>query len=104
VVNVRNDGTFPFLPDDAVIESRSTVDSKGAVAIPQPPVEPNFSGLISATTAYEFLALEAAVKGGRDRVADALLAHPLVGQYSKADTLADSLVRINREFLPWARG
>ena len=39
--------------------------------------------------AYEYLALEAAVKGGRDRVADALLAHPLVGQYSKAEKLAD---------------
>ncbi|MGK3205599.1 6-phospho-beta-glucosidase [Amycolatopsis sp. MEPSY49] len=104
VVNVRNDGTFPFLPDDAVIEARSIVDSKGATPIPQPPVEPQFSGLISATTAYEFLALEAAIKGGRDRVADALLAHPLVGQYTKADTLADSLVQINREYLPWARG
>jgi 6-phospho-beta-glucosidase len=104
VVNVRNDGTFPFLPDDAVIEARSSVDSSGATPIPQSPVEPQFSGLIAATTAYEFLALEAAVKGGRDRVADALLAHPLVGQYTKADTLADSLVQINREYLPWARG
>jgi 6-phospho-beta-glucosidase len=74
------------------------------VPIPQSPVEPQFSGLIAATTAYEFLALEAAIKGGRDRVADALLAHPLVGQYTKADTLADSLVQINREYLPWARG
>jgi 6-phospho-beta-glucosidase len=53
-------------------------------------------------TAYEHLALEAAVKGGRDRVADALLAHPLIGQYAFADQLADSLVSINRDFLPWA--
>jgi 6-phospho-beta-glucosidase len=78
------------------------VDSGGAVAIPQKPVEPRFSGLIAAVTAYEHLALEAAVKGGRDRVADALLAHPLIGQYTKADQLADSLVSINRDFLPWA--
>jgi 6-phospho-beta-glucosidase len=103
VVNVRNDGTFGFLPDDAVIEVASTVDGKGPRPIAQAPVEQRFAGLIAAATSYEHLALEAALKGGRDRVADALLAHPLVGQYTKADTLADSLVRINREFLHWAR-
>jgi 6-phospho-beta-glucosidase len=103
VVNVRNNGTMPFLPDDAVIEVPSTVGGKGAVPLPVRAVEPRFSGLISAVTSYENLALEAAVKGGRDRVADALLAHPLVGQYDYADQLADTLVKINREFLPWAR-
>ncbi|MGW4397268.1 6-phospho-beta-glucosidase [Amycolatopsis nivea] len=103
VVNVRNNGTFDFLPDDAVIEVSSTVDSAGATPIPQSPVDPRFAGLIAGVTAYEYLALDAAIKGGRDRVADALLAHPLVGQYTKADQLADELVARNRDFLPWAR-
>ncbi|MFD2471268.1 6-phospho-beta-glucosidase [Amycolatopsis silviterrae] len=103
VVNVRNNGTFDFLPDDAVIEVSSTVDSAGATPIPQTPVDPRFAGLIAGVTAYEHLALDAAVKGGRDRVADALLAHPLVGQYPKADKLADELVARNQDFLPWAR-
>ncbi|WP_406641185.1 6-phospho-beta-glucosidase [Amycolatopsis sp. WGS_07] len=103
VVNVRNNGTFDFLPDDAVIEVSSTVDSAGATPIPQTPVDPRFAGLIAGVTAYEHLALDAAVKGGRDRVADALLAHPLVGQYTKADKLADELVARNQDFLPWAR-
>ena len=35
-------------------------------------------------TAYEHLALDAALHGGRDRVFEALLAHPLVGQYELA--------------------
>ncbi|MFE3173222.1 6-phospho-beta-glucosidase [Amycolatopsis sp. NPDC059090] len=103
VVNVRNNGTFNFLPDDAVIEVSSTVDSAGATPIPQAPVDPRFAGLIAGVTGYEYLALDAAIKGGRDRVADALLAHPLVGQYTKADKLADELVARNRDFLPWAR-
>ncbi|MEV4319895.1 6-phospho-beta-glucosidase [Actinocrispum sp. NPDC049592] len=102
VVNVRNNGAMPFLPDDAVIEVPATVDGKGAAPLPVKPVEPRFSGLISHVTAYEFLALEAARKGGRDRVADALLAHPLVGQYAIADRLADDLVAANRADLPWA--
>ena len=104
VVNVRNDGTFGFLPDDAVIEVPALVDGAGPRPIPQPPVPQRFAGLIAATTAYEHLALDAAVRGGRDRVADALLAHPLVGQYAYADRLADELISTNREFLPWARG
>ena len=104
VVNVLNKGTLPFLPDDAVIEVPAAVDADGARPLPMRPVEPQLAGLIAHVTAYEHLALDAALHGGRDRVADALLAHPLVGQYALADTLADELLRINRDFLPWARG
>jgi 6-phospho-beta-glucosidase len=102
VVNVRNNGTMPFLPDDAVIEVPATVDGSGAVPLPVRPVEPLYAGLIAGVTAYENLALDAALRGGRDRVADALLAHPLVGQYAQADQLADTLVAANQAFLPWA--
>ncbi|MFI6101919.1 6-phospho-beta-glucosidase [Lentzea sp. NPDC051213] len=104
VVNVLNRGTLPFLPDDAVIEVSSTVDSNGGVPLPVRPVEPTISGLISHVTAYEYLALEAAIHGGRDRVADALLAHPLIGQHAIADQLADELIAQNRDLLPWAKG
>jgi 6-phospho-beta-glucosidase len=60
-------------------------------------------GLVAHMSAYEDLALDAALRGGRDRVAMALLAHPLVGQYDKADQLADRLVAENAAFLPWAK-
>ncbi|TQJ00847.1 6-phospho-beta-glucosidase [Amycolatopsis cihanbeyliensis] len=103
VVNVRNERTMPFLPEDAVIEVPSVVDGKGARPLPVRPVPPLLSGLISQVTSYEQLALEAALHGGRDRVADALLAHPLIGQYEYADALAGTLVRVNAPFLPWAR-
>jgi len=53
-------------------------------------------------TAYEHLALEAAVHGGRQRVFEALLAHPLVGQAAIADGLTDRLLAHNKEHLPWA--
>ncbi|WP_158848280.1 6-phospho-beta-glucosidase [Saccharothrix deserti] len=104
VVNVRNDGTLPFLPDDAVIEVPAVVDTKGASPLPVPSVPPSITGLIAHVTSYEQLALDAAVRGGRDRVADALLAHPLIGQHSIADRLADELVARNADFLPWAKG
>ncbi|MGC5012246.1 6-phospho-beta-glucosidase [Streptosporangium sp. DT93] len=102
VVNLRNGGTLPFLPDEAVIEVPATVTAAGATALPVEPVEPLFAGLIAHVTAYETLALEAALHGGEERVADALLAHPLVGQFPLSGDLARRLVEANRVHLPWA--
>ncbi|MCX5397046.1 6-phospho-beta-glucosidase [Streptomyces sp. NBC_00102] len=102
VVNTRNNGTLPFLPDDAVIETQARVDGSGAVPLAVPALDPLYSGLIAQVTAYEDLALKAALHGGRDRVFKALLAHPLVGQYEYAEGLTDRLIAHNREHLAWA--
>ncbi len=104
VVNVRNNGTLPFLSGEAVIEVPATVGAAGAVPAPVDPVSPLMTGLIAHVSAYEELALDAALRGGRDRVAKALLAHPLVGQYDLASQLADRLLAENAAFLPWAAG
>ncbi|MGW1621865.1 6-phospho-beta-glucosidase [Streptomyces sp. NPDC002172] len=102
VVNTYNGGTLPFLPDDAVIEVQAAVGPAGPRPLPVPDVDPLFAGLVANVTAYEELALEAALRGGRDRVFRALLAHPLVGQYEYADALTDRLIAHNREHLAWA--
>ncbi|MFD5078066.1 6-phospho-beta-glucosidase [Streptomyces sp. NPDC058371] len=102
VVNTYNRGTLPFLPDDAVIEVQAAVGSHGPAPLPVPAVDPLYAGLMANVTAYEDLALEAALRGGRDRVFRALLAHPLVGQHAYADALTDQLIAHNREHLAWA--
>ncbi|WP_280449930.1 hypothetical protein [Nocardia brasiliensis] len=102
VVNTRNSGTLPSLPDDAVIEVPARVDAAGVRPLPQPPLDPRFGGLIAHVTAYEQLALRAAVEGGRELVFDALLAHPLVGQFELAEQLTDRLIAHNRAHLSWA--
>jgi 6-phospho-beta-glucosidase len=102
VVNTRNNGTLPFLPDDAVVEVPAAVGPGGAEPLPVPPLEPLFAGLVANVTAYEDLALDAALRGGRDRVFTALLAHPLVGQYDIAEQLTDRLLAHNKEHLAWA--
>ncbi|MEU0024774.1 6-phospho-beta-glucosidase [Streptomyces sp. NPDC006335] len=102
VVNTLNRGTLPFLPDDAVIEVQAAVGPKGPTPLAVPAVDPLFAGLMANVTAYEDLALTAALRGGRDRVFKALLAHPLVGQYAYAEGLTDRLIAHNREHLAWA--
>jgi 6-phospho-beta-glucosidase len=101
VVNARNHGTLPFLADDAVIEVPARVGAGGAMPEPVVPVEPLFAGLIAHVSAYEELAVDAALYGGRERVFRALLAHPLVGQHETADRLTDLLLDANRSHLRW---
>jgi 6-phospho-beta-glucosidase len=102
VVNVRNHGTLPFLADEAVIEVPATISPAGPVPVPVAPIEPLYRGLIAHVSGYEELALDAALRGGRARVAAALLAHPLIGQYDLAGRMADRLIAENAQFLPWA--
>lgn len=102
VVNLRNGGSLPFLPDDHVIEVPATVGAAGLSALPIAPLPDDIRGLVSHVAGYERLALEAAVHGGRDRVVRAMLAHPLVGQYDRAEKLTDLLIAGNRDHLAWA--
>jgi 6-phospho-beta-glucosidase len=102
VVNLRNEGTLPFLPDDAVIEVPAVIGSRGAASVPVAPLSPLMRGLVAHVSAYEELAVDAARRGGQDRVTTALLAHPLVGQRDLAGQLAERLIAENQAFLPWA--
>lgn len=102
VVNTVNNGTLSFLPDDAVIEVQAAVGSQGVAPLPVPEVDPLYAGLIAQVTAYEDLALEAALRGGRDRVFKAMLSHPLIGQYEYAEALTGKLIAHNQEHLAWA--
>ena len=102
VVNMRNAGTFSFLPGDAVIEVPAVISADGPLRPRLAPLSPLLRGLVAHVSAYEELAVEAAVSGGRHRVMIALLAHPLIGQYDLAARLADRLIAENAQYLPWA--
>ena len=103
VVNIRNDGALPFLPDDHVIEVPATVGSAGLTALPIAPLPDDLAGLIADVAGYERLALDAAVNGGRDRVLRAMVAHPLVRQFDRAEKLTDLLIAENSRHLAWTR-
>jgi 6-phospho-beta-glucosidase len=102
VVNLRNQGTFPFLAEDAVIEVPARVGPSGIAPAELPQLGALERGLVAHVSAYEDLALEAALHGGRERVFRALLAHPLVGQAELADDLTDRMLSANKGYLQWA--
>jgi 6-phospho-beta-glucosidase len=102
VINLRNGGVLPFLSDDSVVEVPAVVDSAGVRPAELPQLGALERGLVAHVSAYEELALDAALRGGRERVFRALLAHPLIGQSDVAGTLADKMIEANRGFLAWA--
>ena len=102
VVNLRNDGVLPFLPDDHVIEVPAVFRGGRFHAEPVAPLDDDVRGLVASVAGYERLALDAAVHGGRDRVLRAMRAHPLVVQHDRAERLTDLLLAGNARFLEWA--
>jgi 6-phospho-beta-glucosidase len=100
VVNLRNKGAIPDLPDGAVVEIPALIDRDGAHAFDLAPLAPEIRGLVQAVRAYEDLAVAAAIHGDRSLALKALLAHPLVGQFSVAGPMLDALLEANRAYLP----
>ena len=100
IVDVRNDGALPGLPDDAVVEVPARVDADGAHPLPLAPLAPELLGLVQQAKAYERLAVEAAVTGDRAVARKALLANPLVGSYRVAAPLLEALLEASRPYLP----
>jgi 6-phospho-beta-glucosidase len=99
-VNVRNNGTIAGLPDDAVVEVPALVDERGPHPVPVAPLAPEMLGLVQDVTAYETLAIEAALTGDRSVARRALLANPLVRQWETVVPLLDELLDVNRVHLP----
>lgn len=92
VVNIRNGTTIAGLAADDVIETACRVDRDGPVALPQAPVSSDLLGRIAAVTGYEQLIARAAVAADAKLVRRALLAHPLIGQWTMADQLTDRML------------
>ena len=100
VVDIRNQGALPDLPDDAVVEIPARIDRQGAHPQPLAPLQPEMAGLVQQVKAYERLTVTAAVRGDRNQALKALMANPLVRTYSRARPLLTALLDANREHLP----
>jgi 6-phospho-beta-glucosidase len=99
VVDVRNDGALPDLPDSAVVEIPARIDRDGAHPVALRALAPEMRGLVQAAKAYEELAVAAAVSGDRRIALRAMIANPLVG-WEVAEPLLNALLEANRPFLP----
>jgi 6-phospho-beta-glucosidase len=100
VVNVRNAGAIPNLPDDDIVEIPARIDRDGAHPEPTAPLAPEMLGIVQHAKSYERLAIQAAKTGDRTIALKALIANPLVGDYARAAPLLGALLEANRPLLP----
>lgn len=100
VVDLRNDGALPDLPDSAVVEISARIDRDGAHGLPLAPLAPEMRGLVQAAKAYEELTVDAAMSGDRRTALRALIANPLVGEWAIAAPLLGALLEADRVHLP----
>ena len=91
VVDVRNRGTLTGLAGDDVVELPARVDPAGAHPLTQRALAPELLGLVQHVAAYERLTVQAATGGEAATARRALLAHPLVAQWGKAEDLFERL-------------
>jgi 6-phospho-beta-glucosidase len=77
IVNTRNDGALPGLPDDIVVETPAIITRAGARALPTRELRPDIDALVRTVKDYELLTIEAALTGDEDLALLALATNPL---------------------------
>lgn len=100
VVDVQNQGTISWLPDNAVIETNCVIGSQGAKPLAAEEVPQSIKGLIAQVKAYEILTIEAAVDGDKRKLLLALLNNPLVHDVRDARGIMDEMLEAHKAFLP----
>ena len=100
VVNTPNNGAVKEYPADWVLELPARVDSAGIHPLPAEPLPPACFGLVAQVKMYELLTVEAALRGDRDTLYQALLAHPLGPSADRVQAVLEDLLATNRQWLP----
>ncbi len=101
VVNIKNNGTLPFMADDDIVEIAAVIGKDGATPVPiEQPQSKHIINLMRVVKAYEKYTVEGAVNGDEQAVINGLLVHPLVGDWEKATKCFAELKEAHKAYLP----
>ena len=96
ILNVRNRGAVPGVPEDAVVEVPCTVDADGPKPLPVSALTPHQLGLVLQVKGVERLTISASATGDEREAVEAFALHPLVDSV----TVARELLRGYRSRIP----
>jgi len=99
-VNLPNVGQAPYLPKDAVVECNASAVAGGFAALQADGLPGALVAKLNAKIEAIEITVDAAVKGSRELMVEALLADGTVGTPDLARALATDLIEGHREFLP----
>lgn len=101
IVNVKNQGTLPFLLEDDVVEIACRIDKEGAHPIPIHEVEnSHIRTMMQVVKEYERQTVLAGLYGDKTAAMRALIMHPLIGDFAASKQCLEEMLRENREYLP----
>lgn len=101
VVNIKNGNTLPFLKPDDVIEVAAVIGKDGAKAVPVGEItNRHIIGLMQVVKEYENYTVKAGRDGDEEAALNALLIHPLVGDWEAATKCFNEMKEAHKEFLP----
>jgi 6-phospho-beta-glucosidase len=92
VVNTRNRGALPDLPERSIVETSSQITRDSITPLPIAPLPDPAIGLVHGIKAYERAAIEAAITGERLAARKALLIHPAIGEWDPTGALLADLL------------
>ncbi len=99
-VNLPNTGQASNLPQAAVLEATTLVNGSGFHPLSFGELPPGITAILQRVIGVQELTVEAALKGERRLVIQALLADGDVRTRKDAEALADALLDAQREWLP----
>jgi len=101
IVNVKNNGALDFMANDDVVEIGCNVNKNGATPLPLKDFNnDHIKEMMRVVKAYEKHTVQAGIYGDYNEALNALLIHPLVGDFRKAKDALDELLEAHKEFLP----
>jgi len=101
IVNVKNNGALDFMANDDVVEIGCNVNKNGATPLPLKNMDnDHIKEMMITIKAYEKHTIQAGIYGDYNEALNALLIHPLVGDFKKAKDALDELLEAHKEFLP----
>jgi alpha-galactosidase/6-phospho-beta-glucosidase family protein len=101
-LNIPNRGQVADLPDDVTVESICLADGKGLRGRDEVRLPPAMAECLHRVSASQELTVEAAVRGSRDKVVEAMLLDPLAGRidYGRIGEMADEMLAATSAWLP----
>ena len=101
VVNIKNGDTLPFMDKDDIVEIAAVVGKDGAVPVKVEHIDNrHIIGLMRVVKEYEKYAVKAGMTGSNEDAMNALLIHPLVGDWSNASKCFEEMKLAHKEYLP----
>jgi 6-phospho-beta-glucosidase len=92
VVNTRNRGAVPDLPDEDVVETLCDISLDRIEPRKLAPLPDEVAGLVRSVKAYERAAIASVLDNSRLGARKAMLIHPAIGEWSPTADLIDALM------------